>query len=66
MENLTYTKLRETLASSDPINNLGDAYTLYDSVWRAAQELKALSLSIDILTKNFQGWQRPGKRWRPI
>lgn len=55
MENLTYTKLRETLASSDPIKNLGDAYTLYDNVWRAAQELKALSLSIDILTKKLSG-----------
>jgi len=55
MENLTYTKLRETLASSDPIKNLGDAYTLYDNVWRAAQELKALSLSIDIQTKKLSG-----------
>ncbi|MBY8930377.1 S-type pyocin domain-containing protein [Pseudomonas sp. Wu6] len=55
MENLTYTKLRETLASSDPITNLGGAYALYDNVWRAAQELKALSLSIDILTKKLSG-----------
>ncbi|EIK68919.1 S-type pyocin family protein [Pseudomonas synxantha BG33R] len=55
MENLTYTKLRETLASSDPIRNLGDTYTLYDNVWRAAQELKALSLSIDILAKKLSG-----------
>lgn len=49
MENLTYTKLRETLASLDPIESLPNTYTLYDTVWRAAQELKALSLSIEVL-----------------
>ncbi len=51
MENLTYTKLRETLAGSDPITNFDDTYTLYDDVWRAAQELKALSLSVELLAK---------------
>lgn len=55
MENLTYTKLRETLASSDPITNLASTYTLYDSVWRAAQELKALSLSIEIVSTKLSG-----------
>lgn len=51
MENLTYTKLRETLASADATIDLKDTYTLYDIVWRAAQEVKALSLSIEILAK---------------
>ncbi|MBN2993505.1 S-type pyocin domain-containing protein [Pseudomonas cedrina subsp. fulgida] len=51
MENLTYTKLRETLASADATIELKDTYTLYDIVWRAAQEVKALSLSIEILAK---------------
>lgn len=51
MENLTYTKLRETLASADATIDLKDTYTLYDIVWRAAQEVKALSLSIEILAQ---------------
>lgn len=55
MENLTYTKLRETLASADPVTNLSDTYALYDSVWRAAQELKALSLALETLTEKLSG-----------
>ncbi|RMP59486.1 hypothetical protein ALQ18_01340 [Pseudomonas marginalis pv. marginalis] len=51
MENLTTTKLRETLAGADPITKLADTYTLYDAVWTAAQELKALSLSIEIVAE---------------
>jgi len=49
MENLTYTKLLETLASSNVVEALSNTYELYDNVWRSAQELKALSLSIEIL-----------------